>query len=160
MLVERLGIGSVIWRFDPLILTDDISIDDLLRKIKNIGDKLKGYTKKLVFSYVDIGSYKKVKSNLERNGIPFHEWNESLMEEFAQKLSAMNKIQGWNYTLATCGEKINIKKYGIEHNRCIDGDLITELAWNDSKLMNFMKVKIETIPSPTFLQMQRFQKRL
>ncbi len=150
MLVERLGIGSVIWRFDPLILTDDISIDDLLRKIKNIGDKLKGYTKKLVFSYVDIGSYKKVKSNLERNGIPFHEWNESLMEEFAQKLSAMNKIQGWNYTLATCGEKINIKKYGIEHNRCIDGDLITELAWNDSKLMNFMKVKIETIPSPTF----------
>lgn len=45
MLVERLGIGSVIWRFDPLILTDDISIDDLLRKIKNIGDKLKGYTK-------------------------------------------------------------------------------------------------------------------
>lgn len=92
-----------------MILTDDISIDDLLRKIKNIGDKLKGYTKELVFSYVDIGSYKKVKSNLERNGIPFHEWNESLMEEFAQKLSAMNKIQGWNYTLATCGEKINIK---------------------------------------------------
>lgn len=56
--------------------------------------------------------------------------------------------------------KNKYKKYGIEHNRCIDGDLITELAWNDSKLMNFMKVKIETIPSPTFLQMQRFQKRL
>ena len=74
----------------------------------------------------------------------------TLLLQVCQKLSAMNKIQGWNYTLATCGEKINIKKYGIEHNRCIDGDLITELAWNDSKLMNFMKVKIETIPSPTF----------
>ncbi|MBQ5477040.1 MAG: DUF1848 family protein, partial [Bacteroidaceae bacterium] len=33
-LVERLGKGRVVWRFDPLILTDKISIDDLLRKIE------------------------------------------------------------------------------------------------------------------------------
>ena len=46
MLVDRLGKGAVVWRFDPLILTDNISIDDLLRKIQNIGDQLKGYTEK------------------------------------------------------------------------------------------------------------------
>lgn len=44
--------------------------------------------------------------------------------------------------------KIDISKYGIEHNRCIDGDLITRIAWKDQELMNFMKVKIEdTTPS-------------
>lgn len=32
-LVEVLGIGGVVWRFDPLILTDRINIDTLLRKI-------------------------------------------------------------------------------------------------------------------------------
>lgn len=149
MLVKRLGKGSVIWRFDPLILTDDISIDGLLSKVQKIGDQLKGYTEKLVFSYADIKTYKKVKSNLEHNGIPYHEWNEILMEEFARKLSAMNKERGWNYTLATCGEKIDIGKYGIEHNRCVDGDLITKLAWKDIKLMEFMKVKIECVPAPT-----------
>lgn len=149
LLVERLGVGSVVWRFDPIILTDDISIDDLLMKVQNIGDQLKGYTQKLVFSYADIQSYRKVKSNLERNGIPYHEWDESQMEEFAKKLSVMNKERGWNYTLATCGEKIDIKKYGMEHNRCIDGDLITEIAWKDSELMNFMKVKIENVPTPS-----------
>ena len=149
MLSERLGKQSVIWRFDPMILTDDITIDDLLRKIQNIGDQLKDYTEKLVFSYADIASYKKVKSNLEKNNIPYHEWNEQLMEEFAERLSKMNKDRGWNFSIATCGEKINISQYGIEHNRCIDGDLITKLSWNDSELMEFMKVKIQELPPPT-----------
>ena len=107
LLVERLGKGSVVWRFDPLILTDDISVDDLLAKVQNIGDQLKGYTEKLVFSYADIALYKKVKANLERNGIPYHEWTEEQMEIFAQRLSVMNRERGWNYTLATCGEKKN-----------------------------------------------------
>lgn len=149
LLVEQLGKDCVIWRFDPMILTNDISIDDLLQKIQNIGDQLKDYTKKLVFSYADIAIYKKVKRNLEANRIPFHEWSIVQMEEFADKLSAMNRDRGWNLQIATCGEKIDVKKYGIIHNRCIDGDLIARLAWNDKELMDFMKVKIEEMPAPT-----------
>ena len=137
LLVEQLGKGAVIWRFDPMILTDDISVDDLLMKVQNIGDQLKDYTEKLVFSYADIAMYKKVKHNLEANGIPYHEWNVEQMEEFA------------DYQLATCGEKIDIDKYGILHNRCIDGDLIARLAWNDKELMDFMKVKVEDVPAPS-----------
>lgn len=147
LLVERLGKGAVVWRFDPMILTDDMTIEDLLCKVKNIGDQLKEYTEKLVFSYADITLYKKVKTNLEKNGVPYHEWTTEQMEEFAQKLSIMNKEHGWNYTLATCGEKIDISKYGIEHNRCIDGDLIAQLAWEDKELLDFMKIKIEDIPA-------------
>lgn len=149
MLVDRLGKGSVIWRFDPMILTDDISLDALLEKVRNIGNQLKGYTEKLVFSYADIKTYKKVKHNLEVGGVQYHEWSEMQMDEFAKKLSDLNREQGWNYLLATCGEKIDISKYGISHNRCIDGDLITRLAWDDNELMEFMKVKIEDIPAQT-----------
>ena len=32
-LVSKLGKGRVIWRFDPLILTDKIGVDDLIEKI-------------------------------------------------------------------------------------------------------------------------------
>lgn len=149
LLVEHLGKGSVIWRFDPLILTDDVSVDCLLQKVQHIGDQLKDYTEKLVFSYADIAMYKKVKHNLEVNGIPYHEWETDQMEEFADKLSAMNRERGWNFQLATCAEKIDIEQYGILHNRCIDGDLITRLAWDDKKLMDFMKVKIEDVPAPS-----------
>lgn len=151
LLVEQLGKGSVIWRFDPMILTDDISVDDLLRKVQYIGDQLKGYTEKLVFSYADIAMYRKVKHNLEVSGIPYHEWEIGQMEKFAEKLSTMNRESGWNYQLATCGEKIDISKYGIQHNQRIDGDLITRLAWDDKNLMDFMGVKVEDINSTLFL---------
>jgi len=139
----------VIWRFDPLILTDDISVDDLLAKVQRIGEQLKGFTEKLVFSYADIAIYKKVKVNLEKSGIPYHEWTVEQMDDFARRLSQMNKDCGWNYQLATCGEKIDIEQYGIAHNRCIDGDLIVKLAYHDKALMDFMKVKVQDMPAPT-----------
>ena len=44
-LVDKLGRGHVIWRFDPLILTDQITIEDLLHKIESIGDQLWIYRK-------------------------------------------------------------------------------------------------------------------
>lgn len=139
-LVNRLGKGHVIWRFDPLLLTDIISIDDLLRKIEYIGNHLKGYTEKLVFSFADIASYKKVKNNLERNHINYKEWDDSQMLEFAKRLSLLNKK--WGYQLATCGEKINIDEFSIQHNRCIDDDLMIRLASSDKILMDFLGVKI------------------
>lgn len=141
-LAERLGKEHVIWRFDPLILTDKIGIDDLLHKIEYIGDNLNGYTEKLVFSFADIAAYRKVKSNLEKNKVNYTEWGELQMEEFAKQLAALNRK--WDYQLATCGEKIDINKYGIAHNRCIDDDLIIRLAYNDSILMRFLNVEIKT----------------
>lgn len=145
-LSELLGKEAVIWRFDPMILTDDITIEDLLNKVENIGNQLHDYTKKLVFSYADIATYRKVKSNLEKNGVKYTEWNEEQMEEFASRLSEINRQKGWGLRLATCGEKIDISKYDIEHNRCIDGDLIVRLAWRDKELMKSMGVKIEQVP--------------
>lgn len=91
LLVEQLGKGAVIWRFDPMILTDKISVDNLIEKVQHIGNQLKDYTEKLVFSYADIAMYKKVKHNLEVSGIPYHEWETEQMVEFAQKLSALNR---------------------------------------------------------------------
>ena len=145
-LVEKLGKGRVIWRFDPLLLTDDISIDALLSKIEHIGDQLKGYTEKLVFSYADILSYRKVKANLVNNHIPYHDWTEPQMLEFAERLAKLNKK--WGYTLATCGEKVDLQQFGIEHNHCIDDELIIRFAYDDKVLMDFLKVKMFPMPVP------------
>ena len=147
-LVDKLGKGRVIWRFDPLILTDKISLDDLLRKVENIGDQLFGYTEKLVFSYADIALYKKVKANLEKSHVNYTEWTVEQMEEFSQRLSELN--QKWHYQLATCGEKIDIERYGIQHNRCVDDDLMIRFAHHDKALMDFLGVKIKTIENSLF----------
>lgn len=143
-LVDALGFGSVVWRFDPLMLTDDIDIDKLLKKIENIGDQLKGYTEKLVFSFADIALYRRVKSNLEANGVPYHEWTEEQMTEFARRLVEMNQRKGWNYKLATCGEKG--RYLGVEPNHCVDDDLIIRRAYHDKELMSFLKAEIKPMP--------------
>lgn len=125
-LVDMLGSGSVVWRFDPLILTDNISIDSLIGRVSHIGDALQGYTEKLVFSFADIATYRKVGRNLSAAGIKYTEWDPESMRLFADKLANLNAAQ-WNYTLATCAEAISLEEFGIEHNRCIDPTLISRL---------------------------------
>lgn len=139
-LVDRLGVGRVIWRFDPMILTDTIGVEELLNKAQNIGDQLKGYTEKMVFSYADIRTYRKVQANLTKNCINFREFEEEDMLAIARGLAEMNK--SWGYALATCGEKVDLKPYGIAHNKCVDDDLMIKYFSEDRRLMDFLGVDI------------------
>lgn len=152
-LSEILGKEAVIWRFDPLILTDNISVDTLIEKIERVGTEIHNCTEKLVFSFADIDSYRKVKANMTDSGIPYHEWNKEKMEELAGKLTVLNRNRGWNLELATCGENLDFGKYRISRNRCIDGDLIARLAWKDKELMSALGVTIQEMPSPAFFDM-------
>ncbi len=140
-LSQRLGKKRVVWRFDPLILTDTISIEELLNRVKNIGDQLQDYTEKLVFSFVDIGIYRKVENNLKRENVNYIEWTPHLMDKFAQGIYEINKE--WGLELGTCSEKIDLDKYHIVHNKCIDDDLMIDLYSEDKKLMDFLGVEIE-----------------
>lgn len=135
-LVDTLGESSVVWRFDPLVLTDTVSEESLLEKIDNIAEHLRGYTEKLVFSFADIGSYKKVGRNLMQAGIKYKEWDNESMLSFAKKLSHLN--ESLRLRLATCSEPIALEQFDIEHNRCIDPELIARLAPDDAVLQNFL----------------------
>lgn len=140
LLVERLGKGAVVWRFDPLILTDKIDMEKLLHKIENISGQLHDYTEKLVFSFADIESYKKVRNNLVKNNVKYSEWTHSQMIEFAQRLVELNKNKGWNFTLATCGEAVYLN--GVEHSRCVDDRLMVRFGYKSHELMKFLGAKI------------------
>lgn len=137
-LSEILGKEAVIWRFDPLVLSDRITAEKLLNKIQAIGDQLVGYTNKLVFSFADIGSYKKVGGNLTKAGIKYREWSEVEMLQFSERLSRLNQ-ERWNFELATCAEAIGLESCGVAHNRCIDPELIAKLSSNDESLQHFLQ---------------------
>ncbi|MBD5311839.1 MAG: DUF1848 domain-containing protein [Bacteroides sp.] len=140
LLVRRLGKGAVVWRFDPLILTDRIDMDKLLRKIENIGDQLRDHTEKLVFSFADIESYKKVKNNLQRSHINYIEWTTPQMIEFAQRLVALNKSKGWDFELATCGEVADLE--GVQHNHCVDDRLMVRFGYHSPELIKHLGAEI------------------
>ncbi len=133
---QSIGKERVIWRFDPLILSDTIGIDNLLDRIEYIADRLCGYTERLVFSFVDIEDYKKVKSSFSRRKIAYRDWTEEDMMAFASGLQQRNRK--WGFTLASCSEKIDLSDYGISHNKCVDDALIRRISPHDSELMSFL----------------------
>lgn len=135
-LSNRIGKNRVIWRFDPLILSDQLNIETLLDKIKQIGDRINGYTEKLVFSFVDIDAYKKVTNNLKKTKSIFHEFSSEQMLSFARELSIINKR--WNFTIATCAEIVDLDKFGINHNKCVDDELIARISKTDVKLLKWL----------------------
>lgn len=153
-LSKRVGKNKIIWRFDPLVLTDTIGIDELLRKIQKIGDQLKNYTEKMVFSFADIKEYNKVKNNLLKHSIKYQEFNERVMIEFAKGLQKLNT--NWNFKIATCAEKIPLEEYGVNHNKCIDDDLIISLFPQDKILMDFLGIRI--LPTDIFCITPRIEK--
>lgn len=142
------GKEKVIWRFDPLILSEEITVRELLKKIWCIGNQIKGCTEKLVFSFADISVYKKVQNNLIRESTKFTKDNLSTAEFSEQNIEefviGLNKIrnewskEGWDIKIATCSEKVDLKKYDIEHNKCIDGELMARLFTKDVDLMHFL----------------------
>ena len=135
-LSKRLGRKRVIWRFDPLILTDSLTIDHLLERVAGVAEQIKTFTERLVISFADIAIYAKVRNNLARANIHCHEFTPDRMLELAQRLQVLNRE--WGLKIATCAEALDLEPYGIEHNRCIDDRLMIDLFSHDRLLMEFL----------------------
>lgn len=144
-----IGKERIIWRFDPLVLTETLTPRKLLTKIFHIGNKIRGYTDKLVFSFIDVRAYRKVQNNLVKE-IPFFtkenvetaEPTGKLQEELVEGLAKLRehwKSEGWNLELATCGEEVDLEKYDIKHNRCIDGELMERIFSDDKELVYYLR---------------------
>ena len=156
-LSEMIGHERVIWRFDPLITTRSLSPRDLLTKIWHLGNMLKGLTDKLVFSFVDVKAYRKVQNNLvketnyfTKEDVETAEMNENQRQEIIDGLVKIRdkwKEQGWDVTLATCAEAFDYDSYGIEHNRCIDGELMERIFGEDRELVYYLHTG--KLPEPT-----------
>ena len=146
-LSERIGRERVVWRFDPLIVTPELTPRELLKRIWSVGNKLFGLTDKLVFSFIDVAAYRKVQANLVKETKVFTRENvlsaEMTPEQRREIVVGLLKIQaawrekGWNVTLATCGEEANFQ--GIERNRCIDGELMERVFGEDRQLVHYLR---------------------
>ena len=135
-LSEKIGKEKVIWRFDPLVLTDNLGIKELVKKIEKVGAEIHSFTEKLVISFADISTYNRVKNNLTKRRIKFRNFDENNMRDIASELQRLNKK--WGLEIATCAEKVDLSAYGIKHNKCVDDQLMLKLFKKDPILMNFL----------------------
>jgi len=125
-LSRRIGPERVVWRFDPLVLTRATGVEKLMEKAARVGDQIAPCTRKLVFSFADIGNYRKVAANLRRAGVDYVEFDREAMLQAAEGIAAL--CRRWGIAAASCAEPLDLSAFGIAHNRCIDDELIRRIA--------------------------------
>jgi hypothetical protein len=132
-LSDMIGKEKVLWRFDPVILSEEISISQLIDKIHNIAERLCAYTENLIFSFVDIHCYKNVPNNIKRASLSANEPDAGACLEIAKKIVKMNASLKHGLALRTCAEATDVSRYGIHHNSCIDNALINRICKSETK---------------------------
>ncbi|MDR2533603.1 MAG: DUF1848 domain-containing protein [Tannerellaceae bacterium] len=135
-MVDSMGFGHVIWRFDPLILACGIGPEALLERIARIASRLGGYTEKLVFSFADLGCYRGVRARMARLGAPWRDFEPADIEIIGKGIGEICRAR--DIEAATCAEEVDLSRFGIEHNSCVDRRLLSRLFTSDEVLMRFI----------------------
>jgi hypothetical protein len=120
-LSERLSPERVIWRYDPILLSDRYTIGYHAEYFEKLAEKLQGYTCKCTISFLD--RYRHIEGRMKTMKIA--EPLEEQIHVLARSLSQSAHRHGM--TLDTCAESIDLDKYGIGHAHCIDASLIEKL---------------------------------
>lgn len=121
-LSSKIGPDRVIWRYDPVLLTETYTVDWHKECFSKIANELKGCTDTCVFSFIDI--YDKIRNNVRNMNLRACSVEE--MNTLAEAFSCIACENGMK--LQTCAEAIDLDRYGIRHGCCVDGELIQKLT--------------------------------
>lgn len=120
-LSDMIGPDRVIWRYDPIFLSDTYTPEYHVRYFERIAKELSPYTKKCTISFIDF--YRNTSKNV--SGLTLHDFPEETQKNLAKELAAIARSYG--LLMDTCAEDIALQEYGIEHARCIDNRLLSKL---------------------------------
>ena len=120
-LADRMGRDRVIWRYDPIFLSDHYTLDYHVKAFTRIAEALAGRTRRVVISFLD--DYEKTKRNMK--GINIQGLTKEKMRRLAHSFAVIAGRYGME--IQTCAEKIDLSEYGITHGACIDREYIEHL---------------------------------
>lgn len=121
-LSDRIGPARVIWRYDPVLMTDVYGVPWHLAMFERIAAALAGYVETCVFSFIDM--YPKVQHRLASGNVRGCTLEE--MHLLAAGFAESARRHGMG--IQTCAEAIDLDQYGIAHGCCTDGRLIKRLV--------------------------------
>lgn len=121
-LSRKLGGNRLVWRYDPIIITEDMPVAFHTSAFATMAAALRGYTCRCVISFLDM--YKKCERNMKDvHPLPI---TADMMQETAKcfaEIAVRNELE-----LVTCAEEIDLTSQGIAHGKCIDDKLIEEIS--------------------------------
>jgi len=118
-LSERIGPRRVVWRYDPIVLSDKTGADYHRRAFERLSEKLSPHTQRVIVSLIDY--YKKTKRNLEPLDYEFYfdaaerPETDELLGDLA-RMAHEKKLE-----IFTCAQDRDYTGLGIPPGRCIEG---------------------------------------
>lgn len=116
-LSDKIGADRVDWRFDPIILNDQITEVLILTRFEEMCKMLAAYTTKCITSFVDI--YKHTPP-------AFQNMPDEKKEYMAKYLSEI--ASSYNLHLYTCSEEKDFSSFGINRSACLDKEKIENIV--------------------------------
>ena len=117
-LSQLVGRQRVSWRYDPVLLTRDYTIQRHLETFDRMARVLAPHIDRCVFSFVEM--YKKLRFNMPEL-IPLSVED---MDELARGLGSIAATYGMR--IQTCGTNGDFSRYGIQSSGCMTLDILGE----------------------------------
>lgn len=121
-LSERIGKDRVIWRYDPILLNNELTMEYHLERFAYLCRQLHGYTNICTISFVDI--YSKLSRPVRENVI--QAITEEQMHRIAVQFSAI--AVGHGIELRACCEAADLTGDGIQPAACIDRAMVERIC--------------------------------
>ncbi len=116
-LSDRLGQDRVLWRYDPIILSDTFPVEYHLQQFEYLCRKLTGYTKVCTISFVDL--YSKINKRIKGQAVRAITTED--MHQLATELVQIAKP--YHIELRACCEAVDLSADGIKPAACIDKEI-------------------------------------
>ena len=127
-LSARIGPRRVIWRYDPIIVSNVTPPEYHIQRFRRLSSALKGYTDRVMISFIDY--YQKTDHGLlqlEESGIQCDRQTSSsdTALELCRGLWEIASSKGME--IFTCAEDRDFSSTGVTSGSCIDGNLLSTL---------------------------------
>ncbi len=122
----KVGAERVIWRYDPIVFTQETGLRFHQKTYQKIAESLKGYTRRSAVSILDI--YRKAGKRLQElkdQGVEILAYDGNPGERFAELMTSIACIAGENgMEIVSCAEEPDLAAFGIQPGKCVDDALI------------------------------------
>jgi hypothetical protein len=121
-LAHKLGKERVIWRYDPIVLTDSLDTSYHIDRFYKYSSELKDFTSQCITSFM-VNYRKCIKNLTEFNIIQLTREQRSFLLKSLSKIACDNKIE-----LTICADNEDFSDSGVLPSCCIKTELINKLT--------------------------------
>ncbi len=115
-LSDIVGVDSIAWRYDPIFITENYSLERHISDFEEMASYLSGFTKTCVISFIDV--YKKVRNNFpEARSV-------GLSERMAIGKAFAGIGSKYGITIKSCAEGDDLASCGVDCSGCMTAETL------------------------------------